>query len=134
MTTSYPHYKRACWSASKIDGYFKYLQQAFQCKDRLDRDKKPYQMLLTFEEWWALWQESGHWVERGRCIGQYRMMRLNGRGNYSIGNVVIQLHERSAKQKKSPRACTLKSQCPRCGKTGNRPAMARWHFNRCTAM
>lgn len=45
---------------------------------------------LTFEEWWGIWQESGHWEERGVC--GYIMGRINDEGSYSIDNVEIITH------------------------------------------
>ena len=47
--------------------------------------------LLTFEEWWDIWQKSGHWEERGPHIGQYCMSRYGDLGPYVVGNVFIQL-------------------------------------------
>ena len=44
---------------------------------------------LTFEEWWALWQASGRWDERGRLGRQYCMARRSGQGAFEVGNVVI---------------------------------------------
>ena len=46
---------------------------------------------LTFEEWWDIWQKSGHWEERGKCKGQYVMSRVGDLGPYKVGNVFIQL-------------------------------------------
>src|SRR3990167_6073746 len=45
--------------------------------------------LLTFEEWWEIWQASGHWEERGRRKGQYCMARFGDKGGYEVGNVRI---------------------------------------------
>jgi hypothetical protein len=45
---------------------------------------------LTFEQWWAIWQESGKWNQRGCGRGQYVMSRYNDTGSYAIGNVFIQ--------------------------------------------
>lgn len=43
---------------------------------------------LTFWQWWSIWQQSGHWHERGRGQG-YVMCRLNDVGPYSEDNVFI---------------------------------------------
>jgi hypothetical protein len=48
---------------------------------------------MTFEEWWEIWQQSGHWSERGRERGKYQMARLGDRGGYEVGNVKIILSE-----------------------------------------
>lgn len=45
--------------------------------------------LFTFEQWWQVWQESGHWEQRGRRKGEFVMSRPGDRGPYSVGNVVI---------------------------------------------
>jgi hypothetical protein len=45
--------------------------------------------LLTFEEWWQIWQDSGHWEERGNLSGQYVMCRNADQGPYAVGNVRI---------------------------------------------
>lgn len=39
-------------------------------------------------EWWTIWQESGHWHERGRGQG-YVMCRINDEGPYAVWNVFI---------------------------------------------
>jgi hypothetical protein len=43
---------------------------------------------LTLAEWWAIWQASGKWSERGRGQG-YAMCRKSDAGAYEIGNVYI---------------------------------------------
>jgi hypothetical protein len=47
------------------------------------------EFLLTFEEWFEIWEKSGHLHERGRCRGQYQMARKGDKGPYAIGNVKI---------------------------------------------
>jgi hypothetical protein len=43
---------------------------------------------LTLAEWWAIWEESGHWRERG--IGRsFMMCRIGDLGPYEVGNVFI---------------------------------------------
>jgi hypothetical protein len=48
---------------------------------------------LTFEEWWSIWELSGHWHERGYRRGQYCMARYGDQGAYEVGNVRICLVE-----------------------------------------
>ena len=50
---------------------------------------------LSIEEWYAFWQASGHWDERGMGRGKYCMSRVNDEGPYVIGNVFIQLHTKN---------------------------------------
>lgn len=52
--------------------------------------------LFTFESWWALWQKSGHWAERGRTAGKYCMSRAGDAGPYSPGNCRIILWEKNS--------------------------------------
>lgn len=42
---------------------------------------------FTFETWWAVWEDSGKWAERGR--GGYMMCRFGDTGPYSPTNVRI---------------------------------------------
>lgn len=56
---------------------------------------------LTFEEWWAVWEESGVWSQRGRLKGQYCMHRIGDRGGYTPGNVYI------AKSEANSYACAM---------------------------
>jgi len=47
------------------------------------------EFLLTFEEWWDIWQASGKWDQRGRHRGQYVMARFGDQGAYEAGNIKI---------------------------------------------
>jgi hypothetical protein len=51
------------------------------------------EFLLTFEEWWDIWQTSGKWELRGRRRGQYVMARFGDRGPYERSNIRICLVE-----------------------------------------
>lgn len=42
---------------------------------------------LTLAEWWAIWQASGKWDERGR--GRYGLLRHGNTGPFVIGNVFV---------------------------------------------
>lgn len=44
---------------------------------------------LSFDEWWTIWQESGHWEQRGDHRGKYCMSRRGDVGPYSKENVYI---------------------------------------------
>lgn len=46
---------------------------------------------MTFQQWWNIWQKSGHWNERGRRDGRflYVMARYGDVGPYSVDNVRI---------------------------------------------
>jgi hypothetical protein len=45
--------------------------------------------LLTFDEWYNFWLDSGHLHERGRRRNQYCMARFNDTGPYALGNIKI---------------------------------------------
>jgi hypothetical protein len=45
--------------------------------------------LLTYAEWLAIWEQSGHLHERGNRKGQYCMARYGDQGAYEVGNVRI---------------------------------------------
>ncbi len=51
--------------------------------------KRGIAFLLTFEEWAAIWHESGKWEQRGIRGGQYVMARFGDAGPYAVDNVRI---------------------------------------------
>ncbi len=53
---------------------------------------------INFEDWWEIWEQSGHWDNRGRGKGKYVMSRYNDTGPYEKHNVFIQLCEDNARQ------------------------------------
>lgn len=77
----YREYKRQWRKAN-------YIKVAFQCQRNQAR-ARGILFLLTFEEWWMIWQESGRWDQRGVRKSQYCMARAGDRGPYSIDNVRI---------------------------------------------
>lgn len=56
---------------------------------RRDAAERGIAFLLSFDQWWALWEQSGHWHERGRERGKYCMARFGDCGAYEQGNVRI---------------------------------------------
>lgn len=54
--------------------------------------------LLTEAEWWKIWQESGHWPERGKGVGKYHMARFGDVGPYAVGNVKIITHSQNSQE------------------------------------
>jgi hypothetical protein len=54
---------------------------------------------LTYEQWWRIWQESGHWTERGSKGSQYGLFRLNPEGPFSVENVAVQLYSKVARER-----------------------------------
>ena len=59
---------------------------------RSNAKKRTIEFKLTFDEWWDIWQSSGHWENRGYGAGKYCMSRFNDQGPYEVGNVFVQLH------------------------------------------
>jgi len=53
---------------------------------------------LSFEEWWKLWEESGHWDDRGTGTSKYCICRLNDYGPYKIGNIRIDTNSTNGKE------------------------------------
>lgn len=97
---------------------------------------------LTFEEWWDIWEKSGHYAERGRSKDSYCMSRYGDTGPYSVSNVFIQKFGSNTidahKNKAKPTVSIARSNkirpkitCPYCNKTGGDGAMNRWHFFNC---
>ena len=59
--------------------------------------RRNIEFLLTFDEWYKIWQDSGKWHLRGRNKGQYVMCRYNDSGPYSVTNVFIDLTENNVR-------------------------------------
>lgn len=66
------------------------LRLAFQ-KQRGQARFRGIDFTLSFEEWFFVWELSGHLHERGRKKGQYVMARQGDEGPYAIDNVDIML-------------------------------------------
>ncbi len=58
------------------------------CSQRANASRRDIGWELTLWQWWMIWQQSGHWEERGRGHG-YGMARFGDAGPYAIGNVEI---------------------------------------------
>ena len=67
----------------------KFYNAKKQARKRVDRLGNQIEMRISFQEWWDIWQQSGHWHERGCFQGQYVMARHNDIGHYEVGNVSI---------------------------------------------
>lgn len=66
--------------------------------------------LLTFQQWWDIWQQSGHWEQRGPHVGEYCMSRYGDKGAYEIGNVFIQLSSMNVSERFNPLPKIIKTQ------------------------
>jgi hypothetical protein len=58
---------------------------------------------FSFDQWWAIWESSGLWLERGRRKNQFVMARFGDKGPYALGNVeIITRGENSAQPQVGP--------------------------------
>lgn len=57
-------------------------------QQRKNADQRGIGWELTLWQWWKIWEQSGHWAERGPGRG-YGMCRLNDIGPYAVDNVYI---------------------------------------------
>jgi hypothetical protein len=53
---------------------------------------------ISFSDWVAVWQKSGHLHQRGRGHGKYVMSRFGDVGAYKLGNVFIQLADENCSE------------------------------------
>lgn len=53
---------------------------------------------LSYPVWYKIWQESGHWYERGRKKGQYVMSRPGDKGPYAVWNIKIKKHSDNTRE------------------------------------
>jgi hypothetical protein len=84
---------------------------------------------MTFEEWCQIWNDSGHWHERGWRRGTYCMARFGDKGAYEVGNVKICLNE----ENRAERNTNYPLSREQCALTGRNPwaekspeEQARW--------
>lgn len=61
--------------------------RAFACQKR-NAAERGIEWILSLWQWWSIWQQSGHWSDRGRGRG-YQMCRKGDQGPYSVNNVYI---------------------------------------------
>ena len=78
------------------------------------------EFLLTFEEWWAMWEP--HYSKMGRGKGKMCMCRNLDKGPYSVGNVRIDYVESNGHDKVSARISNkgTKWMCSQTKKGGER--------------
>ena len=83
---SWADYRQLCdkygTSESATSPFRKYMYQ------RKNANRRKIKWVLTFAEWWGIWQASGKWNARGRGDG-YCMARFGDKGPYKVGNVEI---------------------------------------------
>lgn len=77
----------------KGEGYARFTPEAKYGAHRGRAKQFRIPFRLTFEQWWSIWQKSGHWYQRGTNKnfpgGGYVIARFEDKGAYEIGNVRI---------------------------------------------
>ena len=124
------------------------------CSQRYSSGVRGIEFHLTFEEWCNIWDQSGHYAERGRGDGKYCMSRYGDIGAYEVGNVFIQLNLDNSKQAMTGRPawnrgvpCVNKGRkygpnaqrgvpkprypCVHCGKAMSLLNLSKWHNDNC---
>lgn len=71
--------------------------------------RRGIRFLLTFGEWWEIWQGSGHWPQRGKGTKQYVMARYHDSGPYVWWNVKIILARDNVKEAQRGRKHSTKT-------------------------
>ena len=79
------------------DGYAECVRVGAIVAYRRQRDTAKHRGIewrFTFPQWWAMWERSGKWAQRGRIkgLGGWEMSRPGDVGPYSPENVVIVPH------------------------------------------
>jgi DNA-binding CsgD family transcriptional regulator len=82
-----------CWDDYAKLRALKTPTRAFTSQ-RNNANKRGIEWQLTLWQWWSIWQQSGHWADRGRGTG-YCMCRKGDQGPYSIDNVYIATHAKN---------------------------------------
>lgn len=52
---------------------------------------------LTLADFWKIWKDSGKWEFMGRGRGRYCLTRVNDKGPYAVGNVVVMTTEQNGR-------------------------------------
>lgn len=90
-------YDRTDFGNGRYDTVTRDRRRAFT-QHRANAKLRGVEWLLTFDEWWAVWEASDKWTQRGTSAGQYCMARLGPDiGPYRAGNVFIQLSAENAR-------------------------------------
>jgi hypothetical protein len=75
-------------------------------QQRKNAKKRGIEFPIAFDDWKALWNDSGKWDLRGRSKGQYVMCRVGDVGPYAIGNVFIATNSENTRQASEHRVYT----------------------------
>ena len=83
-----------------MDTHWGHPRKAEYYQHRVNARVRGVAFELTFDEWLAIWEASGHLHERGRGRGKYCMARDGDKGPYAVGNVKIVLYEENDRERK----------------------------------
>lgn len=78
-------------------------QRAAYDNQRRGAAKRGIAWSMSFAEWLAIWEASGHFHERGRNVGEYVMARFGDTGPYARWNVSIVTVSRNHRARKPVR-------------------------------
>jgi DNA invertase Pin-like site-specific DNA recombinase len=67
---------------------------------------------ITFDEWWAWWQEDSRWQRRGAERDQLCMARIGDSGPYAIGNIYCTTKSENMRDAWGNGRCDGKVGCP----------------------
>lgn len=89
------------------------------------------EFLLTFTQWWAVWQKSGKWKQRGRGQG-YVMARTGDVGPYAVGNVYICTQSQNSKDSflKTPASARAAKRAANPNAKGTLGSGKGWSFDK----
>ena len=65
---------------------------------RKNAKRRDIPFFMTFDQWWEIWQTSGHWKQRGRGRRKYVMARFGDCGGYEVGNIKIILNSENSSE------------------------------------
>lgn len=103
-------YGKAAWlrliAKKKRKKYLKTPRGQYS-KQKTNARRRGISFLLTFSEWWSIWESSGHYGKRGHKKGCYQMARIKDAGAYEVGNVII------VKLESNAYASLISSRCSR---------------------
>jgi len=83
-------YKQSKQGKAAIQRYAKTAKAKYAQHKKLAK-RRGILFLLTFNQWYLIWRDSGHYEDRGKRTGQYCMARHKDEGPYSTDNVTIKL-------------------------------------------
>jgi hypothetical protein len=91
---------------SKMWRAYKKAKTELENRARFDKDGQRIYMLMSFEEYKKIWNDSGKWSQRGRKKDEYVLSRKNDIGHYEYDNVFIQTTSDNLKDRMTYYKCS----------------------------